>query len=277
MRTSFHTGLLSGVPVLDAIRRIQDAGFDGVELNAETLPWAEPHLTPETPLKLIDKIAATGAVTSIAAHREGLANPDPERRTEAVKWTVDLARISVDLGAPLIHVIPGDAADALLGVIGARGNETAFIDSLGCVVEQAAGLGVKVALEPIVNQLINATDDTLRVLDAVPGLGVSFDPSHLEVTTHDVTDAAQRLGERTFIAALKDAQGTPDDFTFPGLGKGNIDFVAMVRALEQAGFDGPVVVEHEAHVFGDERSVDDVLRQSYEFTRSVLEGVTAGR
>lgn len=271
MRTSFHTGLLTGLPVLEAVQRIRDAGFDGAELNAETLPWAEPHLTPLTPRSVIDRLAATEAITSIVAHREGLANPDPEVRAEAVAWTLDLAKISVDLGAPLIHVIPGDEpGDSLLGVAGARGEISAFVDSLRRIVEGAAPLGVAVGLEPIVRQLVATTDAALEVLQQVPGLGISFDPSHLEVTTHDVDDAAERLGDRALLFALKDAQGTPENFTFPPLGAGNVDFVSALRILRSYGFDGPVVVEHEAHVFGDERGIDEVLAQSYEFTSRVL-------
>ncbi|WP_158088223.1 sugar phosphate isomerase/epimerase family protein [Kocuria massiliensis] len=274
MKTSFHTGLFSGEPVLTAIKRIQDAGFEKAELNAETLPWAEPHITPETTLEEINKIAATDAVSSIAAHREGLANPDPARRSEAIDWTIDLAQKSVDLGAPLIHVIAGDAReDSGLGTGGVAGETNAFIESLKQVVDQCSSLGVAVGLEPIVGQLISSTDETLKILNAVPNLGVSFDPSHLEVTTHDVTSAARNLGDRTLIAALKDGEGNPDRFTFPPLGAGNIDFPAMVKALRQCGFDGYLVVEHEAHVFGDERSIDEILAQSYSFIQNVLQSV----
>lgn len=274
MRTSFHTGFLTGIPVLEAIRHVQDAGFDGVELDAEALPWAEPHIFPDSPRWLIEQIAATGAVTSIAAHREGLANPDRRVREEAVAWTVDLARVSVDLGAPLIHVIPGDEpGDGVLGQAGAAGEVAAFVDSLQQVVEQAEPLGVTVGLEPIVRQLISTTDAALDMLGQVPGLGISFDPSHLEVTTHDVTDAAERLGSRTVIAALKDAEGEPDRFTFPALGAGQVNFVEMLQTLRSRGFDGTVVVEHEAHVFGDQRSAPEVLQQSYQFVCAVLDQV----
>ncbi|MBL3700775.1 sugar phosphate isomerase/epimerase family protein [Leucobacter luti] len=276
MRTSFHTGFLTGVPVIEAVQRIRDAGFDGVELNAERLPWAEPHLTPDTPHSVIERLAATESITSIAAHREGLAHPDPARRAAAVAWTLDLARISVDLGAPLIHVIPGDEpGDSLLGVAGTPGELPAFIDSLRRVVEGAEALGVAVGLEPIVRQLVATTDAALGVLSEVPGLGISLDPSHLEVTTHDVSDASRRLGDRTILFALKDAQGTPENFTFPGLGSGNVDFVGALRILRGLGFDGPVVVEHEAHVFGDARGIDEVLAQSAAFTAQVLAQIEA--
>ncbi|WP_449279072.1 sugar phosphate isomerase/epimerase family protein [Leucobacter sp. GX24907] len=262
---------MTGIPVLEAVERIRSAGFDGAELNAETLPWAEPHLTPDTPWSVVKKLAATEAITSVVAHREGLANPDPDRRVDAVAWTLDLAKISVDLGAPLIHVIPGDEpGDSLLGVAGARGEMSAFVDSLRRIIDGTRSLGVAVGLEPIVRQLVSTTDAALEVLQEVPDLGISFDPSHLEVTTHDVDDAARRLGSKTLLFALKDAQGTSESFSFPKLGTGDIDFASALRILLSQGFSGPVVVEHEAHVFGDKRGIDEVLRQSYEFTSQLL-------
>lgn len=271
MRSSFHTGFLTDLPVLDAIARVTGAGFDAVELNAEALPWAQPHISPQTPLSEIDKIARTGAVGSIAAHREGLASPDPRRRTEAVQWTVSLVKIAVDLGATSIHMIPGDeAAGSKLGAAGSPGEYTGFIESLASVVEQTGDLRMKIALEPIVNQLISTTSGALDVLRDVPGLGISFDPSHLHVTTHDVTDAAERLGERTMIAALKDATGQPDDFAFVQLGTGDIDFVSMVTGLRNTGFDGDLVVEHESHLFGDQRGIPQVLDESHAFVRDVI-------
>jgi hypothetical protein len=47
----------------------------------------------------------------------------------------------------------------------------AFIESLREIVETAYALGVKLCLEPIVNQLIDSTDERLSILDAAPGLG----------------------------------------------------------------------------------------------------------
>jgi len=190
---------------------------------------------------------------------------------------VDLARIARDIGATVIHVIPGDYGDDVLGEIGAPGDLDAFITSLRRIVEQTEPLGIAVGLEPIVNQLVNDTAGAQQVLDAVPGLGISFDPSHLEVADHDVTASARRLGSHTVLAALKDATGTPDDFSFPALGAGDIDFVAMLRALRGEGFDGYVCVEHEAHVFGDTRGVDEVLAQSSTFVRDVLAQLDASR
>lgn len=278
MRTSFHTATLHRLPVLAAVDAVTTAGYDAVELNAETLPWAGPHVGPETPPDVRASLRATGVVGSIAAHRAGLASPDPDTRTEAVHWTVGCIELAGDIGAPIIHVIPGDQPDVGdgLGIAAEPGDLEAFVTSLTEIVTAGARLGVVVALEPIVNQLVSTTDQALEILERVPGLKISFDPSHLQVTTHDVIDAARRLGPYVAIAAIKDAVGVPADFKFLAPGEGDIDFAGMLTELRDAGFDGDVVVEHEAHLFGDQRGPQAVLDDSLAAARGFRAQVTAG-
>jgi sugar phosphate isomerase/epimerase len=158
----------------------------------------------------------------------------------------------------------------MLGMAGGPGDLDRFGQSLRHLVEATAPLGITLALEPIVNQLVSTTEQMLAIASAVPGLHVSFDPSHLQVTTHDVSDAARRLGPLVSNAAIKDAVGTPQDFKFLAPGDGEVDFVDMLTTLDEAGFDGYVSVEHEAHVFGDARQVPAVLADSLAALRSYL-------
>lgn len=273
MRTSFHTATLHELPIVEAVQQLLDAGYDAVELNAEALPWAGPHVGPETPSEIREQLKATGAISSIAAHRSGLASPKDDERREAIDWTLGCVQLAADVGADVVHVIPGDQPDVGngLGVVSEPGDLPSFISALNEVVKGAEGSGVKVALEPIVNQLISTTDEALEVLERVPGLKISFDPSHLHVTTHDVDDAARRLGQHVVIAAIKDAKGNPDDFAFLAQGDGEIDFASMVRVLREQGFDGALVVEHEAHLFGDERGPDAVVRDSLVGAKKLVE------
>lgn len=268
---SFHTGFLTDHDLRSAVGMVLDAGYDAVELNAETLPWAEPHVTPDTSEEDRRFLASTGRVSSIVAHRAGLAHPDPGVRRTAIDWTVGCLRLAADVGAPYVHVIPGDeSAGSNLGVAGGPGDIDAFRASLEEVVGAAEPLGVRLSLEAIVNQLVSTQQQSRELLDEIPGLGVSFDPSHLQVTTGDVTGAVDLLADRIDIVALKDARGVPSDFEFGPLGSGEIDFAAMVAALRRHGYDGYYVVEHEAHVFGDTRGAEQVLAESLEFARTLL-------
>ena len=48
MYSCFHSVGLPALPILAAIDKVADAGYAAIELNAETLPWAPAHVTPET-------------------------------------------------------------------------------------------------------------------------------------------------------------------------------------------------------------------------------------
>lgn len=272
MKTSFHTATLHELPVAEAVRTLLDAGYDNVELNAESLPWAEPHVGPWTDDATRSALRETGAVGSIAAHTAGLASADEDTRRAAVLWTIGCLDLAADVGASVVHVIPGDQPDVGngLGVATERGDLDAFLRSLREVVAAAEERGLVAALEPIVNQLVSTTDETVHVLEQVPGLAVSFDPSHLQVTTHDVLDAARRLGPYVAVVAVKDAVGDSDDFRFLAQGEGEVPFEEMIALLVAAGFDGPVVVEHEAHLFGDERGPLQVVEESLLGVRALV-------
>ncbi|GAA2642820.1 sugar phosphate isomerase/epimerase family protein [Paractinoplanes durhamensis] len=277
MYTSFHTATLHELPVVEAVDRILAAGYDAVELNAEELPWARAHVGPDTTAEVRAQLR-TRAISSIAAHRADLASPNPAARAGAVAWTIALLDLAVDVGAPVVHVIPGDQPDVGtgLGAVSDPGDLPSFVTSLRELVAAAGARGLTLALEPIVNQLVATTDQTLAVLELVPGLRVSFDPSHLQVTTHDVADAADRLGPYVAIAAIKDATGDPADFKFLAQGAGDVDFPGMVTVLRRHGFDGALVVEHEAHLFGDPRGPGAVVTESLPPARELARSQQVG-
>jgi hypothetical protein len=52
------------------------------------------------------------------------------------------------------------------------------------------------------------------------------------------------------------------------LGSGDIDFPAMIHVLAEVGFDGDLVVEHEAHVFVDKRGPAAVLADGHAFAEN---------
>jgi len=246
---SFHTGFLSGLSTKDAVRKIRAHGYEMVELNAETLPWGDAHIGLFTPREEIEALADMGPYSALCIHHRDFGSSDPDRCEAAAAWTVAMMDRATELGIALVHVIPGEKTSI-----------EALHASLAWAVEKAQARGLTLALEPIVGRQIGTTKGALAAIAAAPGLKINFDPSHLHPMGDDVCEAARLLAPHIVHVHLKDATGTPETFRFVPIGTGEIDLAAMLRTLLEAGYDGPVSIEHESHYFaGDQRSIEEVL------------------
>ena len=105
-----------------------------------------------------------------------------------------------------------------------------------------------------------------RAIEAIKGhkrFGFNFDPSHLGYQGVDYVRFIREFGDRIFHVHMKDVGwsavptragvfgghvefGNPDRYwDFRSLGHGRIDFDAIIRALNNAGYSGPLSVEWE--------------------------------
>ena len=98
MYSCFHSVGLHTLPLIKMLERVNAAGYLAVELNAETLPFAQPHVTPETSAQdrtdlmavcqdFDLKIEAIGAKT-------GMVSESPACRSDALKF-VNVGNFSI--------------------------------------------------------------------------------------------------------------------------------------------------------------------------------------
>jgi len=267
---AFHSGALGQYPVTEAIRRIAQAGYGGVELNAERLAWAEPHVTPALTRAEREAIrrAATEAgvvISSIAAH-VSLIEEDRAARRAAIEFSKGCIDLALDLGTDIAHGFTGIVPPGI-------SREEAWrwaVDGIAEIADYAAARGVKFGIEPVVGMLVSCADEMKALLEDLAGhsVGMNYDPSHLEVKGDDPAEVARRFRHLIVAVHLKDAKGTPDRFEFPPLGQGSVDFDALASALKSCGYTGPLVVEYEAHAYGGySLSEEEFLGQSLAFVR----------
>lgn len=260
LRLAFHSGFLTDYSVTDAVRTILDHGYDAVELNAETLPWAHPHITPDTPASVIKELAKLGSYTSICAHHADFGVADRTLAKAIELWTCQLMDIALDLNVDLLHVIPSEHADS-----------ESLYASLSRCVEEADRKGLTLALEPIVGRIIGTTATAREAMLRVPGLKLNFDPSHLHVMGDDIITATRSLAQDVRHVHLKDARGSEQNFAFVPLGQGEINLSGMMRELLDAGYEGAISVEHESHIFAnDQRSIPEVLTSAKTFFDQIM-------
>jgi sugar phosphate isomerase/epimerase len=148
--------------------------------------------------------------------------------------------------------------------------------------------GVRYALEVMPGQIGYDISTMHRALDAIgghPSFGINFDPSHFHWQFLDNVAFVREFGDRIYNVHIKDAKrslngrrsilgshlpsGHPDRaWDFVSVGHGEIPFEAIIRALNDVGYVGPLAVEWEDSVMdrevGAAESVEYLRRLSFD-------------
>jgi sugar phosphate isomerase/epimerase len=277
MYTCFHSVGLPDLPVVDVIGRVADAGYAALELNAEALPWAPAHVTPETSAEVRRAIAEGCrrhglSIPAVGAHI-GMVSADAAERRDAIAFVNGCTDLAVDVGAGVVHILSGAQAPEGTRADGWRW----FADAVSETTAHAGACGVTLGIEAIAGHLFHAVDDYHRLAADLPGVPfkVNFDPRHLEVQGEDPRRVVDELGDRIAHVHMKDGRGRYPDFAFPPLGEGTIDFSTLVEGLRRNGYAGALSVEYEAQVYGWHETGDEILGNGLAFLGRL--GVDAGR
>jgi sugar phosphate isomerase/epimerase len=271
MRAGFHSVGLAGRSLLDAIDRVADAGYATIELNAETLPWAQPHVTPVTAaaeraaIRDVTKRRGIG-ISAVGAHIP-MVEEDAAARRAAVDFVKGCTDLAAEVGAPVIHILSGEAPKGIPQSLAWQW----FADAVAETAAYAGERRVRLGIEAIAGHLFHAIDDFRRLAADLPGtpVFVNFDPSHLIVQGEDPARMIAERGNEIVHVHAKDGTGRYPDFAFPPLGQGGIDFAGLLGALAKVGYDGVISVEYEAQVFGFKETEEEILAHGRRFLRAL--------
>jgi sugar phosphate isomerase/epimerase len=263
---AFHRSALDAVVPL-----IAELGYDGIELNAETLPWATPHVTPGLTrgdrhhLQQLLR-GCRLPVSSISAHINFLS-PEPRARQEAIAFVNGCIDLACDLEARVVHGLTGSPPRDLPCEIAWEW----LLTGMQACIDHAGTRGVTFAIEPVVNMLVCDSASMRRLTEQLGDsrLKVNFDPSHLQVHGDDPVRAVREFGLDIVHVHLKDAAGTPENYEFPPLGQGRVDFVGVLRALKDVGFTEFLSIEYEANAFGYAGEPAAVAKESRVFCERI--------
>jgi sugar phosphate isomerase/epimerase len=267
MYAAFHTVGLPGRTLTDVVGAVKRAGYAGIELNAETLPWADAHITPDTsPQERTNVLKAIRSadlkVAAVGAHIPML-HPDAQRRRAAIDFVKGCSHLAVEMDTRYIHILSGPLAASTSEEVAWRW----FAEAVAEVVEHALSLEVDVGIEAIAGHLFHSADDYAQLAADLPGVPfkVNFDPSQIAVQGANPLEIVNRFGDRIAHVHMKDGAGHFPDFSFPPLGRGGIDFDALVAGLRGIGYGGALSVEYEAQVYGFQLSEQQILDESRAF------------
>jgi len=134
------------------------------------------------------------------------------------------------------------------------------------ILDEYRKLGIRYALEVHPTEIafdIASARRALKALDNHPAFGFNYDPSHLGYQGVDYVSFIYTFSERIFHVHMKDVGwsdvpaeagvfGGHTEFGAPGrywdfrsVGRGNIRFEEIIRALNRIGYTGPLSVEWE--------------------------------
>ncbi len=272
MRIGFHSMGLHEHPIEVAIDKVAAAGYEGIELNAEVLPWASPHVTPslssEERKRLRRRARDAGlAISALGAH-SNMVDANPERRRVNLEYILGCIDLAADMGTDVTHLISGMPPAAV-----PRQEAWGWlVEGMARCIERGTERGLKVGFEPVATQFVCNVAGLQQLMAALEPLVlyVNYDPSHYHVHGDDPAAAVRTFATRIAHVHIKDASGTPDDYEFPPLGEGHIDFRSVIDALRETGYQGFLSAEYEASAFGYHQSEDEVIGGSLCFMRQLL-------
>lgn len=161
-----------------------------------------------------------------------------------------------------------------------------FADRFGPIMDTFQENGIKFALEVHPTEIafdIASAETALEAIDNHPSFGFNYDPSHLGYQGVDYVEFIYRFSDRINHVHMKDVSwsdhpvdagvfGGHVDFhdrkrfwDFKSVGRGNINFEKIIRALNDIEYKGPLSVEWEDGVMDREAGASE----SAEFVKKV--------
>jgi inosose dehydratase len=226
----------------DALRDLKAAGADGIEFTPRPGELDAAGLTPDSVKRLL-----RDAGLALSAHYFSGPFHDPAKRAEILAQAQEKIDSLRAFGAT--HMVIGPpAAPAGANRMDVIARMAPMLEDLGRL---ARGQGIALGVHPHLNTVIETPEETdaiLRRCDPAV-VGLALDTGHYHLAGGDVVSAVRTHGARLNYFHFKDAVrpfARPDFFpNLRDLGKGEVDFPGVMRALKDLRYEGWINVEQD--------------------------------
>lgn len=222
---------LSTGSTLDAVRDISETGYRGIEIFDGNLLEFESDKNAFRRLMLDHRLELVAVYTGA-----NFIFPDILREE---LWRVDkAAAIGAELGAS--HLTVGGGAKRSTGTT--DDDYWRLAEGLDRVVDIAGRYGLKASYHPHLTTIVE-TPEQLEKIMRHSRINFCPDTAHLAAGGGDPTALVRLYRDRIVHVHLKGFQAEP--FAFLPLDQGSLDNRAVVRALEETGYEGWLMVESD--------------------------------
>jgi sugar phosphate isomerase/epimerase len=256
-------------------RFVKAAGYDGLEVAPYTLAPLITDLTHGQREELRQQAADAGVeivgLHWMLAKTDGfyLTSPDRAVRERTSAYLVALADACHDLGGNVMVFGSPKQRSLLPGVSREQAFEFAA-DAFRNAIPSIADAGVTLCMEPLApseTDFVNTCADAARLIEMVnhPNFVLHLDVKAMSSEPTPVTNLIRQYGGKAGHFHANDAN-------LRGPGFGDVDFVPIFRALDNAGYDGWVSVE----VFDYTPDPETIARDSIAYMKKCLSAVRRG-
>jgi len=214
-------------------------------------------------------------------------HPDAAHRQTVIDHLKKVIVLAANMGVPLVNTFCGGDASKTVDV-----NWQEALKVWPDIIAHARDHGVKLAFEncPMIfsydewpggHNIAYSPQVWRRILEVWGGdVGMNFDPSHLVWQMIDQARFIKEFGPHMLHAHAKDLMIDRDGLYERGIlsvgigwqvprmpGLGDVDWNVFFSALYRAGYDGPIIIEHEDRRF---EGSDDKVKRGFLLARDVL-------
>lgn len=258
VQLAFSTNAYTRFSLPEAVQRIADHGYEGVELLADEPHAFIPEFNEDDRAALQAALDETGlAVSNVNANTAmgyyddappssffdpSIITADDEDRAWRIEYTKGAIDLAAAVDAPAVCVATGRP---LPGNPPERAREYLH-ESLHEILDHAESQGVDVGIEFEPELLIECTDEVLELINEVgrDSLGINLDVGHAAVYGEDLTETIRRSAGHITGIHLEDIVGGRRGKHYHRVpGEGDLDFETVFDALAEIGFDGFATLE----------------------------------
>lgn len=229
------TWIFGGEPLAQTAARLAHMGYDGVELMGDLnryRPDEVKQIMRDNGLRVI----------SITPENEDILHPDPSIRQRGLDYYHRLLDFAKAIGTRIVCC--HGAVGRIRPVTTYEEEWRLYVEGVRQIGQRAQELDLTVAME-VLNRyeahFLLTAEEAVRFVTEVgsPSVGILLDAYHMNIEERDLPSAILQAKEHLRLFHVADSNRQ-------ALGRGHTDFVAVFRALKNAQYAGPVIVEATA-------------------------------
>ena len=277
MKIAYSTYALQTIDPLEAIERVRDIGYDGLELNVgDAWPTAASKLDVDARKRLCEAFQLAGFPSPVLMYLINLCSPEEDTSAKSAALAAS-CQLAVDLSYD-------DRTPVVTTTLGSHGVEWAecrdeVASRLRPYADIAADHGCIIAAEAHVGQEFNAPEKAVWLVDTLDhdSVRLNYDQSHFHVLGMDLHHCAELCAPWSVHTHLKD--GYKDEagkvhFQLPG--DGSLDLDDYFRTVSAVGLDLPITAEVSGQIWNrPDYDPWSTAQQCYKAMRGAVDRLSA--